>query len=245
MNSYDTLTCASKCNDITGCVAFNIYFERDPSLDPNAQQCPNPPSVTNIKCVWWGVPVSKSTATNSGQYRDSFEVVIAGSNGYNAIIEPAEVAGFSAGVSYGGALNVPNDPVDNQDTYITSKFYSYGYGPYQIQYYAPEVCVHACADQTAYDYNNPPSSGRPAVCNQVVALSLNRNGVPQGMYCSFFTESWGPNYGTTNYVVYAGSVYTVDNVFSYVNSTYAASYNEIGQNSYQGGSCGGYGPGTC
>lgn len=59
-------------------MAFNLYFERDPTLDPNAQSCPNPPFLTNIKCVFWGVPVSKATATNDGQYRDSFQVVIAG-----------------------------------------------------------------------------------------------------------------------------------------------------------------------
>lgn len=49
LNSYDTMSCAAKCNAIDGCTAINIYFERDPSLDPNAAACPNPPSVTNIK----------------------------------------------------------------------------------------------------------------------------------------------------------------------------------------------------
>jgi hypothetical protein len=78
LNQYDTNKCASLCTSQTGCVAFNLYFERDPTLDPNAQNCPNPPSETNIKCVFWGVPVSSATATNSGQYRDSFQVVIAG-----------------------------------------------------------------------------------------------------------------------------------------------------------------------
>jgi len=78
LNKYDTAQCANFCNQQTGCVAFNIYFERDPTLDPNAQSCPNPPSLTNIKCVFWGVPISAETAANSGQYRDSFQVVIAG-----------------------------------------------------------------------------------------------------------------------------------------------------------------------
>lgn len=27
---YDTETCASRCNAITGCSAFNVYYERDP-----------------------------------------------------------------------------------------------------------------------------------------------------------------------------------------------------------------------
>lgn len=32
LSSYDTGLCASKCNAINGCSAFNIYFERDPTV---------------------------------------------------------------------------------------------------------------------------------------------------------------------------------------------------------------------
>ena len=80
LDSYDTFTCASKC-DQANCQAFNIYLERDPSVDPNAKDCPNPPSTTNYKCTLWGVPISSNQATNTGQWRDSFQVVILGSNG--------------------------------------------------------------------------------------------------------------------------------------------------------------------
>jgi hypothetical protein len=48
LSSYDTLKCASKCNAINGCMSFNLYFERDPSLEP-ASACPNPTSTTIIK----------------------------------------------------------------------------------------------------------------------------------------------------------------------------------------------------
>lgn len=78
MTSYDTIGCASYCDQQDGCVAFNIYYERDPTLDANAQNCPNPASLTNIKCVKWGVKVNSDTATNTGQWRDSFQVVISG-----------------------------------------------------------------------------------------------------------------------------------------------------------------------
>ena len=81
LTSFDTLGCASLCDRAAGCQAFNIYIERDPSLDPNAQNCPNPASTINYKCTLWGAPVSQEQATNSGQYRDSFQVVIAGSSG--------------------------------------------------------------------------------------------------------------------------------------------------------------------
>ena len=81
LDSFDALTCASLCDRANGCYAFNLYAERDPSLNPNAAQCPNPASTTNFKCTLWGVPVSQSQATNTGQWRDSFHVVIAASNG--------------------------------------------------------------------------------------------------------------------------------------------------------------------
>ena len=32
LQAYDTGLCASKCNSVSGCSAFNIYFERDPSV---------------------------------------------------------------------------------------------------------------------------------------------------------------------------------------------------------------------
>lgn len=54
LTSYDTLTCASKC-DQANCSAFNVYLERDPTLNASAQNCPNPPSTTNFKCTLWGL----------------------------------------------------------------------------------------------------------------------------------------------------------------------------------------------
>lgn len=68
-NKYDPIACASYCDQHPGCVAFNLYYERDPSISPNATNCPNPTSVTNIKCVRWGVQVSETTARNDGQHR--------------------------------------------------------------------------------------------------------------------------------------------------------------------------------
>jgi hypothetical protein len=81
LTSFDTLTCASLCDQASGCQAFNMYIERDPSLDPNAENCPNPPSTINYQCTLWGASVSAGEATNTGQWRDSFEVVITASNG--------------------------------------------------------------------------------------------------------------------------------------------------------------------
>jgi hypothetical protein len=81
LTSYNPALCQSYCDKAAGCVAFNIYFERDPTLNPNVNNCPNPASTTNIKCTLWGAPLSAGQATNVGQYRDTFQVVITGSNG--------------------------------------------------------------------------------------------------------------------------------------------------------------------
>lgn len=49
LKSYDTQLCANKCSAIKGCQSFNIYFERDPSQNPNADSCSDPQSTTQIK----------------------------------------------------------------------------------------------------------------------------------------------------------------------------------------------------
>lgn len=84
LSSYDPAYCASQCtNSWKGCDSFNIYFERDPTLDSGVN-CPNPPSLTYIKCSYWSSCIDKTSAINAGQYCQDFHVVIAGSNGYTA-----------------------------------------------------------------------------------------------------------------------------------------------------------------
>ena len=82
MDTYDVNTCANKCNAIKDCTSFNVYYERDPSVNPNDASCSNPPSSTNIKCVWWSSAISPEVNINNGQKQNDFQVVIAGSNGY-------------------------------------------------------------------------------------------------------------------------------------------------------------------
>lgn len=67
----------------------------------------NPRSVTMIKCVFWGGPVNAGNANNYGQYRNQFQVLIAGSNGYvnNTIVPPP---GYGTAVDLGtSAINAP------------------------------------------------------------------------------------------------------------------------------------------
>lgn len=77
--SYDTRLCASYCNANSDCVAFNIYAERSPKWIANPL-CNNPPPLTGITCALWGDPIDDSTATNFGQYKIDFMVVITAVN---------------------------------------------------------------------------------------------------------------------------------------------------------------------
>lgn len=77
---YDVKSCADFCDSEKYCLGFNIYYERDPSVEP-ADSCANPDPITNVKCALYGYPVASGSATNYGQWRNDFHVVIAGSNG--------------------------------------------------------------------------------------------------------------------------------------------------------------------
>ncbi|KAF2683858.1 hypothetical protein K458DRAFT_43222 [Lentithecium fluviatile CBS 122367] len=81
LDSYDTNICASNCTAKDECQAINIFFERDPTLDVGTE-CPNPPSTTMIKCVFWGSAVTKKNTNNGGYMNKAFVVAVAGSNGY-------------------------------------------------------------------------------------------------------------------------------------------------------------------
>lgn len=81
LRSYDTLGCSQWCDNTTLCTGFNIFYERDPSQDPGLT-CPNPPSIVNYKCTLWGSGVEPAAANNFGQWREQYQVVISGSNGY-------------------------------------------------------------------------------------------------------------------------------------------------------------------
>ncbi|KAI4722340.1 hypothetical protein E4T48_01227 [Aureobasidium sp. EXF-10727] len=194
LSTFDTAKCAAKCDAIYGCLSFNLYFERDPSVDPGsgASGCENPPSVTYIKCVFWGGPVSKSNANNYGQYRNQFQVLIAGSNGYtnNTLAAPAA---YSDAIYYGThAIDAPLD-AQGYSTFITSKIFN---GPFDAR-----LCAAACDAQTQYAINNPSAAdGTPAKqCHffNTYILNLNDNKHPQGQYCTLYTEAWPSKYATS------------------------------------------------
>ncbi|KAL8643752.1 MAG: hypothetical protein Q9226_008143 [Calogaya cf. arnoldii] len=210
LKSYDTLGCASLYDQAPGCVAFNMYVERDPSLDPNTVSCPNPPSITNYKCTLWSATVSAAQATNKGQWRASFQVVIAGSNAYNKVSPPPGVACYTGPAELGGAINAPYN-AQGQNTYMGYKFHAFS----QSQGNDPSTCAVDCNAQTAYNRRHPATDGSYQTCVFFNAYILSINGVPQGLYCSMYTQIWAASYAT-NYGQYRGTNrYTVSRSYSY------------------------------
>ncbi|THX48054.1 hypothetical protein D6D06_09315 [Aureobasidium pullulans] len=212
LDTYDVATCASRCTAMNGCVSINIYFERDPSVDPNDASCSNPPSVTMIKCVYWGGPVSQDNAVNTGQTRGSFSVVIAGSNGYvtNQIKTPA---GYQAGTPYGKyAINAPYD-AQGYNTFMGSKIFT--------STWDVASCSAYCDSQTAYNKATAPKDGTPyKVCNffntyVLTAYKADGSVQPQGQYCALYTEAWTSTYAVNGGQWRGQDQYLVNYSFGY------------------------------
>jgi hypothetical protein len=203
------------------CEAFNIYFERDPTVDPNDASCANPPSLTNIKCTLYGYPISGATATNTGQYRGvvpasggtAFKVSIAGSNGYVKRWTPPSYTNFTGPADFGNAaINAPLDTTPGvvyPDTFLGAKVYDTGR-------YDPSLCAAACQTQTIYDHDHPAQgvyTYKP--CNFFNSYILIQNGVPQGTYCSMYTRAWDVSYAVNTGQTRGSSVYTIAESFGY------------------------------
>ncbi|KAI5247013.1 hypothetical protein E4T42_06178 [Aureobasidium subglaciale] len=217
LKSYDTNACAAKCSSTVGCMAFNVYLERDPSVDPGTGDtgCANPASVVYAKCAMWGGPLTTANAVNTGQMRNKFEVAVTASNSYQNT-SLAIPAGFKLNAVYNtNAINAPYD-AQGYNTYMGATIFSKG--PFNIQ-----LCADYCTAQTAYNAKNPANDGSPPkVCTffNTYILYLNNASTPQGQYCSLYTETWdstyatntGQNRGSDRYFV--GYSYTFSNAIS-------------------------------
>jgi hypothetical protein len=214
MTGYDVNWCASKCNAISGCLSFNIYFERDPVLDPGAG-CTNPAAFPNIKCSFWGSALDLSTATNKGQWRSSFQVGIAGSNGYTSYRLGGPIAGWDAPQSLKtSAMNAPLR--DCADTWTYMGFKLFQSGPFD-----PNLCSAACNAQTAYNIAHPPSTGKVPKCaafgTYILTMTNKTGSYQQGQMCTLYTSNWDKQYAVNNaaYDDSIGAKYTYSYSFFY------------------------------
>lgn len=183
--SYDATKAASDCRAIKGCISFNIFFERDPLQDPSAT-C-NPGSTNVIKASFWSAPLTKAVATNSGQYRNQFQVVIAGSNAYNLVDCAGELPGWTKEVYNGCTINAPatschkdKDAVPN-DAYLTMSTIADG------EFY-PERCQSGCDAVTASNPLKP--------CNFVTSWAYILDDKYQYQVCAFYERYFDNSYCT-------------------------------------------------
>ncbi|KAF2163947.1 hypothetical protein M409DRAFT_57053 [Zasmidium cellare ATCC 36951] len=205
LSSYDTVKCQQYCDKASSCQAFNVYIERDPSVEPGTG-CDNPPSTVNYKCSLYGLPVSNATATNTGQWRANFQVVITASNGYVKNAPPPSYTDFTGPTEFGGAINAPIK--NGQSSYIGVKVFP---GPYD-----PGQCAAACEAQTQYDHDHPRSDGTYDPCNFFNSYILSKNNSPIGTYCSFYTQAWGKSYAVnTGQYDSNGIYYSVSSSYGY------------------------------
>jgi hypothetical protein len=221
-SNYDVQGCLQACeqqasNAANGnqCVAFNIYIERDPSLSPNAVACPNPAPILNFKCSLYSLPLSPSSATNTGQFQDSFQVAIIGSNGYNKVTSAQAIVvsnTYAQPTNLKGVIDAPNDS-NGVDTYIGS-----------ASFFTPNVnnCAVKCDALTAMNKASAAASHQSTYqsCNFFNYFILQKDGKAVQQVCNFYTAPWDSSYATnTGYTsTIDGSVYTYEASASYQKS---------------------------
>ncbi|GAB7340451.1 hypothetical protein MBLNU457_6880t1 [Dothideomycetes sp. NU457] len=224
LKSYDPAACAAQCDNTTSCTSFNLYIERDPSQNPCKNDstaptvwgywCPNPSAITNYKCTLWGSDIDNTTAVNAGGWREDFNVVITGSNGYdktNYTTPPAQTA-------YTAPQNCSSKAIDGGSYWLGSKFFP---GPYD-----PSLCAAYANATTIYNraqaINASLHSYTP--CNMFNALHIYKNGIPQGTHCRLYDTQL-----STSWATYSGS-YSGRDYYSVRNSwTYNLQYPDSGR----------------
>ena len=181
MDSYSTTGCQKICDGNNACAAFNIFFERDPVVNPNtAEGCPNPSSTTNIKCALFGASFTSDNAINTGEIRAQFKVAIAGSNAYLKSPAPGIFSGFDNPVALGGSTKAPN--------YI-------GYDYLQNTYDA-SGCAATCQAITRDNRNNTDPGSSYTPCNFFNSYQFTFNDTGYGTICAYFSTPSGPEAGT-------------------------------------------------
>ncbi|KAG9672405.1 hypothetical protein KCU99_g6933, partial [Aureobasidium melanogenum] len=181
LSTYDPQQCTSACDKISSCQFANIYYEKDPDNKNNP--------VDVIKCALYSMPQTNCTATNKGQWRGSFHVLVTGSNGYNKAAAPKAPAGYSL-QTLPAAVNAPVYDDVGQWRFIQ---------PVYLNSYDPLLCAAACDKQTAWDKSQATDDCNYKTCVYANMYILSQDGVPKTVVCALYTEgvdsSHATNYG--------------------------------------------------
>lgn len=209
MDTYDTQQCSDQCQNILDCVSFNIYFERNPSVVPNNVSCPDPSSTTRIVCAYYSGPIDEATAINPGIWREEFQVVRVGSNGY---VDSRIMAtpGYDEPQGLGNATIAAPLDCSSSDTYMGMLLFHNT--PYEAQ-----RCATHCTNTSNWNANH----GFWQTCQFFTTFLLFKNEEIVGQYCAMYTKEWNRSYATNTGYWAGNDHYTVGYSFSYANATNA------------------------
>jgi hypothetical protein len=120
----------------------------------------------------------------------------------SSLINNYQLPGYESPVSLPGAINAPS-----------------GYIGYQhFDNFNPSQCAAACDAKLAYNKAHPRSDGSYEACDFFTTYTQQTNGIPDGMFCAFYKQSWNATYAT-NYGQYRnGTLVSITNAFSYTRS---------------------------
>ncbi|EWC47481.1 hypothetical protein DRE_00449 [Drechslerella stenobrocha 248] len=200
--TYDINACKAECDKKPYCLAFNLFAERDPAVNPGVG-CEDPASLTNYKCTLYSLPFTTTEAAdNLGQWRNKFRVVIGASVGYVKPFAPADPPGYEQyGPILDKAINAPLLPVASLPPGAPTKYQntladrtSYPTTTVPLDYYDPGVCAVACDETAAYKSRHPDSEGWYKSVASFNFYILVENGKAQGFTCQCYSSVWDPVY---------------------------------------------------
>ncbi|ROW16603.1 hypothetical protein VPNG_01446 [Cytospora leucostoma] len=85
--NYDVTACSGYCTNTLGCLSFDVFYQRSPTIVPSYNtSCPDPPSMTSVICTIYSAALTTADMINTGETRGQFVVVIAGSNLFNKVV---------------------------------------------------------------------------------------------------------------------------------------------------------------
>ncbi|KAF2756854.1 hypothetical protein EJ05DRAFT_45766 [Pseudovirgaria hyperparasitica] len=204
LNKYDPMECARECDAVSSCGGFNIFVQRDPIFIPGPR-CPNPASSASFRCALFGSFLGESSVTDRGSSMEEFEVMIAGSNGYNRKqILPNRIDGFGAAVALPGSFHI-SQSISGSQLVV---------GPYE-----PAQCAILC-NQELTMVGSGGGSAKSSVhahrrCGYFNAFLAVLNTKPVGTFCALYANAMPAKNATLKSVEYDGKKFEVAYSYGY------------------------------
>lgn len=155
--------------------------------------CPNPASMTSYKCTLWGSNLDASSATNAGQNREQFQIVVTGSDGYDKtnVTVPAVPSGTNSnGSGWSKPVSCSSKAISAPSYWMGSKFFA---GPFN-----PQLCADYALSQNSINKAAAVAKGRSSYtpCNMFNSYYLHKNSQPYGTYCTLYDTDVALSYAT-------------------------------------------------